>query len=78
MLDPMPIATQTSPSGDADRIAFTVGQDEEGHWLAVEAHGLGGGIFKSRDRAFRYALDESHREPGSVRFADRPIRLFAS
>ena len=56
--------------------AFLGGQDGEGHWLAVETHGLGGGIFVSRDKAIRYARDESHGLPGTIRFVDEPIRLF--
>ncbi len=69
---------QTPAFDGACQTAFLVGQDGEGHWLAVETHGLGGGIFKSRDKAFQYARDESHRLPGAVRFADEPIRLFNS
>lgn len=61
-----------------NQIAFLVGQDREGHWLVVETHGLGGGIFRSRDKAFRYARDESRRLPGAVRFVDGPICLFSA
>jgi hypothetical protein len=68
----------STTSGPRNQLAFLVGQDGEGHWLAVETHGLGGGIFKSRDTAFQYARDESHRLPGAVRFVDEPIRLFLS
>ena len=68
----------TSASPSENTIAFLVGQDRDGHWLAVETHGLGGGIFASRDKALRYARDESHRQPGAVRFADAPIRLFTA
>ena len=74
----MQVDTQPSTSGHGYQVAFLVGQDGEGHWLAVETHGLGGGIFKSRDKAFQYARDESHRQPGAVRFVDEPIRLFVS
>lgn len=66
------------------RTAFLVGQDGEGHWLAVETHGLGGGIFATRDGAVRYARDcigdhagDARPAPEAVRFADGPIRLFA-
>ncbi len=77
-LDPMPSDQQSTPSGPDNHLAFLVGQDGEGHWLVVETHGLGGGIFKSRDKAVQYARDESHRLPGAVRFVDEPIRLFLS
>ena len=69
---------QGGQNGESDQVAFLVGQDGEGHWLAVEIHGLGGGIFASRDKAVRYARDESHRLPGAIRFADGPMRLFAA
>ena len=72
------IDARTPATGPGSPVAFLVGQDGEGHWLAVETHGLGGGIFRSRDRALRYARDESHGQPGAVRFAAAPIRLFRS
>ena len=70
--------TQTTAAPEAaedEHLAFVVGQDPEGHWLAVETHGLGGGIFRSRDIAFHYARDECHRRPGAVRFVDEPLSL---
>ena len=78
MLDPMPSDRHSTTPDPDSHLAFLVGQDGEGHWLAVETHGLGGGIFKSRDTAVQYARDESHRLPGAVRFAEEPIRLFRS
>ena len=69
-IDPPPAAPV------AHHAAFLVGQDGEGHWLAVETHGHGGGIFVSRDKAVRYARDEC-RQPDAIRFVDGPIRLFA-
>ena len=58
--------------------AFLVGQDREGHWLAVETHGLGGGIFRNRDTALHYARDECRGRPEAVRFAEAPISLTLS
>ena len=49
--------------------SFLVGQDSEGHWLAVETHGLGGGIFTSKDAALHYALGETGRRPEAVAMA---------
>ncbi len=66
---------ETSGPASGGQLAFIVGQDREGHWLAVETHGLGGGIFRSRDTAFHYARDECHRRPGAVRLVDEPITL---
>lgn len=54
-------------------LRFLVGQDREGHWLAVERHGLAGGIFATREAALRYATDESRRRPGAVRLTRRAI-----
>jgi hypothetical protein len=53
--------------------AYLVGQDDAGHWLAVETHGLGGGIFASEAAAIRFARDETDRRPGAV--AASPGRL---
>ena len=74
----MQVDQQPPASIQDHQVTFVVGQDGEGHWLAVETHGLGGGIFNSRDKAFQYARDESRRLPGAVRFAEEPIRLFHS
>ena len=55
--------------------AFLVGQDREGHWLAVETHGRGGGIFMNREAALHYALAETARRPGAIALTPGPIRL---
>ena len=78
MLDQMQPEHQPVARNDNEKASYLVGQDDEGHWLAVEIHGLGGGIFMNRDKAFRYARNESHGLPGAVRFVDEPIRLFMS
>ena len=54
---------------------FIVGQDGDGHWLAVETHGRGGGLFATRDAALRYARDETGRRPGAVALALAAILL---
>jgi hypothetical protein len=54
---------------------FLVGQDSEGHWLAVETHGLGGGMFVNRAAALHYALSETGKRPGAVSMAPQPIAL---
>lgn len=74
----MQVDTAVKTSIREEQVAFLVGQDLEGHWLAVETHGLGGGIFRSRDTAFHYARDECRRRPGTVRFVDQPIALLMS
>jgi hypothetical protein len=50
---------------------FKIGRDREGHWIAVETHGRGGGYFRSRDDALHYARAEA----GAVTFSARPIAL---
>ena len=75
MLTPQPAKDRPDPSDLSTQPAFVVGQDREGHWLAVETHGFGGGIFRSRDIAAHYAREECHRRPGAVQFADEPISL---
>jgi hypothetical protein len=52
---------------------FLVGEDGEGHWLAVETHGLGGGIFVTKDAALHYARAETDKRPGAVIFAPWPV-----
>ncbi len=55
--------------------AFVVGRDGEGHWLAVETHGLGGGFFTSEDAAMHYARSETARRPGAIVLSPVPISL---
>ena len=57
----------------SDHHSFVIGQDPEGHWLAVETHGLGGGIFRSRADAVHYARFEADHAPDAFRFASEPI-----
>lgn len=52
---------------------FKIGRDREGHWIAVETHGRGGGYFRSRDDALHYARAEAG--AGAVSFSDRPLAL---
>ena len=63
--DPIAVAAPT----------FLVGHDPDGHWLAVETHGMGGGIFVSREAALGYARAESCHRPGGVVLASTPITL---
>lgn len=55
---------------------FLIGQDEEGHWVALEAHGNRGGIFVDRESALRYALSETGRQQGAFRFSERKLSLW--
>jgi hypothetical protein len=55
--------------------SFVVGQNATGNWVALEAHGLAGGIFVSRDAALHYAEFETDHRPGAVRLASRSLDL---
>ena len=54
---------------------FLVGQDAAGHWLAVETHGLGGGLFTSRAAAMQYPLFEAEGRANAVVLAVEPVSL---
>jgi hypothetical protein len=57
---------------------FTICPDRHGHWLVVEAHGMLGGVFVSRQAAERFALHEADDDPARVHVAAlrrRPSRL---
>jgi hypothetical protein len=43
----------------ASALHFVVRADGAGHWLAIEEHGLAGGMFASREAAIDYCAFES-------------------
>ena len=53
---------------------FTICRDRHGNWLAIEAHGLLGGVFVSCEAAERFALHEADGDRRRVHFASRPDR----
>ena len=57
----------------AARLHFRIGRDRDGHWIAVETHGRGGGYFRSRDDALHYARAEAGAD--AVSFSARPLAL---
>ncbi len=69
--------SDASLTTDPTRIvpAFVVGRDGEGHWLAVETHGLGDGFFTTQDAAIHYARSETARRPGAIVLSPVPISL---
>ena len=69
-----PPSTEPNPEPRPEP-SFVVGPDGAGQWLAVETHGLGGGIFVSQDAALHYARSESCRRPGAVEITLRMIAL---
>lgn len=73
----MPVRQAARPQTPAEPVSsrFLVGQDEEGHWLAVETRRLGGGLFRSRADAVHFASFETGHRPDAVEFATAPLRL---
>lgn len=69
---------QHKPNGYDSRpvpATYVVGQDLDGHWLALETHGLAGGIFKTRRDAVRFACFESDAAPEAVAISPTPLTL---
>jgi hypothetical protein len=60
---------QNAPEPVAQPREFTICRDRHGHWLAVENHGLLGGVFVSRKAAERFALREAGDDPERVHVA---------
>jgi hypothetical protein len=58
-------------------LTFIIGQDRAGHWIVRETHGLGGGIFVSRDAALAYAEFETDHRPGAVRLTTQSLEFAA-
>lgn len=68
-------ARRTGIHVGGERSRFVVGQDAQGHWIAVEIHGRAGGLFRSREAALGYAEDETAHRPDAVLLAAEPIAL---
>ena len=73
----MPVAlnllrTVPSPAAVAAS-SYLVGQDGEGHWVAVATGGRAGGLFRTRQDAIRYACIETGCRPDDVPLATGPI-----
>lgn len=68
------MAQELSPV-TTDPSRFVVGQDQDGHWVAVETHGRGGGYFSDRRAALRYARTQTDHKPRAVRESRMPVRL---
>ena len=70
----MTVALNSSlPAAAGAPLSYLVGQDGEGHWVAVETGGRAGGIFRSRQDAIRYACVETGCRPADVKLAAGPI-----
>jgi len=67
--------TQKARSRDTG-LQFVIGQDETGHWVAVESTGRGGGIFVNRNAALKYATFEAGRRPNAVQCSHQRLSLW--
>ncbi|MBP1182480.1 RAG2 PHD domain containing protein [Methylobacterium sp. PvR107] len=54
-------------------LSYLVGQDGDGHWVAIETGGRAGGIFRTRQDAIRYACVETGCRPDDVPLSAEPI-----
>nr|WP_084788888.1 hypothetical protein [Bradyrhizobium sp. Cp5.3] len=52
-----------------------VGRNRHGNWVVREQNGIFGGLFVSRNQAFKYALFENGRDPESIVEVSREIEL---
>ena len=59
----------------SDAARFIVGQNPEGHWVAIEIHGRAGGLFRSCKAAVDYAEDETDHRPDAVLLSEKRIEL---
>ncbi len=75
MSQPASASTRSRGASPACQRNFVVGQDYQGHWLAVETHGLGGGIFADRRTALRYAAFETGWRPNAVKIVGGQVLL---
>ncbi|WP_374545991.1 hypothetical protein [Rhodoblastus sp.] len=57
---------------------FTIGQDLQGRWIAVDSRGQDGGIFTSREAALRYVAEQTGRRRGAALFSSTPLALWTS
>jgi hypothetical protein len=68
-VEPPETFRKTSPS------RFIIGQDDQGHWVAMDSQGREGGFFASREAALKYVAAETGRRPTAV-LAAKPLALW--
>ena len=54
---------------------FLVGRDSRGHWVVQDERGLCGGLFVDRNRAIRFAMDETGKRPQAIRVVPGILEL---
>jgi hypothetical protein len=55
---------------------FIIGQDDQGHWVAMDSQGREGGFFVSREAALKYVAAETGRRRGAALFSNKPLALW--
>lgn len=70
---PGPLSAVPAEASDEDGLSFTIGQDAHGWWVAVESHGMAGGLFRNRADALHYADREIRNGSGRIQFATGPV-----
>ena len=70
----MKLLQPPSCSPAATSVVF-IGRNGRGNWVAREQNGTFGGLFVSRDQAFKYALFENGHHPETIVEVSREIEL---
>jgi hypothetical protein len=73
---PLNAVQASSVRRKAANLQFVVGQDMEGHWVAMESHGKCGGIFVNREAAVKYAAIETRGKSHALRYAKKPLAIW--
>ena len=71
-------ATQSeppSPDGGTVPNTFLVGRDSRGHWVVQDERGLCGGLFVDRNKAIRFAMDETGKRPQAIKLVPGVFEL---
>jgi hypothetical protein len=64
-----------SPERSAASNIFLVGQDSRGHWVVQDERGLCGGLFVDRNKAIRFAMDETGQRPQAIKLVPGVLEL---
>ena len=56
---------------------FVIGQDDQGHWVAMDTAGREGGLFASREAALKYVAAATGRPRPTAVFSAKPLELWA-
>jgi len=64
-----------SPDDGKPSNTFLVGRDSCGHWVVQDERGLCGGLFVDRNKAIRFAMDETGKRPQAIRLVSGILEL---